>query len=174
MPYEDRYQDHNEDDDNYAYGSRPAPTAIVDYNRAISHTSHCSFRSSQSGRFIPRVQASVPGGGEASGMWVWSGLVLCLGLAGLAWWRSRAKAQTYYEAEVYGMDAAAHRKYGIFFWALALVFLVQLAIPGPYHANNPLSQLRSDLVNALALPVAAVAAILYGASFVRGASGEDE
>src|SRR5947209_939114 len=129
MPYEDRYQDHNEDDDNDAYGSRPAPTAIVDYNRAISHTSHCSFRSSQSARFIPRVQASIPGGGEASGMWVWSGFVLSLGLAALAWWRSREHVRTFYEGEVYGMTAAADLRYALGFGIAAAAFLAQLFWP---------------------------------------------
>src|SRR5581483_8384566 len=154
MPYEDRDQDHNEDDDNDAYGSRPAPTAIVDYNRAISHTSHCSFRSSQSGRFIPRVQASVPGGGEAGGMWVWSGFVLSAALAAVAWWRSRAKARSYYEGEVYGMDAAAHRKYAAGFALAAAIFLAALVWPG---LRSPLPWWPEAF---LALVV--LAAILYG------------
>jgi len=107
-------------------------------------------------------------------MWVWSGFALSLVLAALAWWRSRARARTFYEDEVYGMGAAGHRKYALFFGVFSLVFLVELAIPGPYHFNNAASQLRGDLVNALALPAVAVAAILYGATFLRGASGEDE
>ena|SRR5947209_17717112 len=167
MPYEDRYQDHNEDDDNDAYGSRPAPTAIVDYNRAISHTSHCSFRSSQSGRFIPRVQASVPGGGEASGMWVWFGFVLSLGLGLLASWRSRAKAPTYYEGEVYGMDARAHRTYAAGFLVAAGMFLAGLFWPG--LLRGPFSWWPQAL---LALVV--LTGILYGSGFLRGATGEDE
>ena len=161
MPHEYRDQDRDEDDDNDTYGSRSAPTTVVDYNRAISHTSHCSFRSSQSANVIPRVQASISGGGEAGGMWAWSGFVLSLGLALVAWARSRASSRTYYEGEVYGMDQTAHRRYALFFGAFSLVFLV-------------LSQLRSDLVNVLALPAVAVGAILYGATFLRGASGEDE
>lgn len=160
MPYEDRYQDRDEDDDHDAYRGRPAPTAIVDYNRAISHTSHCSFRSSQSARFIPRVQAGVPGGGEASGMWVWSGLVVGLGLAGVAWWRSRARASTFYEEDVYGMDAAAHLRWAGLFVLLALAAAITAA-----------------WAPSLAVPLLAVlalGAVLYGATFLRGASGEDE
>jgi hypothetical protein len=125
MPDEDRDQDRDEDDDNDAYGSRSAPTAIVDYNRAISHTSHCSFRSSA--RFIPRVQASVPGGGEASGMWLWSGFVLSLVLAAVALWRSRAKSRSYYEGEVYGETAQTHRRWAFAFGLLALALAATTA-----------------------------------------------
>src|SRR5581483_3093360 len=104
MPDEDRDQNRDENDDHDAYGGRTAATSIVDYNRAISHTSHCSFRSSQSAAFIPRVQASVPESIEASGMWpLLSGIVLSLGLAAAAWLRARAPRATYYEGDVYGM-----------------------------------------------------------------------
>ncbi len=166
MPYEDRDQDRDEDDDNDAYRSRSAPTAIIDYNRAISHTSHCSFRSSA--RFIPRVQASVPGGGEASGMWVWSGFVLSLGLAALAWWRCKARAQTFYEEEVYGMGAAGHRTCALAFAIAAALFLAELAGPA-WIARIP-EVWRLD--GPLALVV--LGGILYGATFLRGATGEDE
>jgi hypothetical protein len=107
-------------------------------------------------------------------MWVWAGFVLSLGLALVAWARSRASSRTYYEGDVYGMDPATHRKYALFFGAFSLVFLVELAIPGLYYFNNALSELRSELVQALALPAVVVGAILYGATFVRGATGEDE
>ncbi len=157
MPDEDRDQDRDEDDDNDAYGSRSAPTAIVDYNRAISHTSHCSFRSSA--RFIPRVQASVPGGGEASGMWVWSGFVLSLVLAAVALWRSRAKTPSYYEGEVYGETAQTHRRWAFAFGLLALALAATTAWT---PAGVPL------------LAVLALAGVLYGATFARGAAGEDE
>jgi hypothetical protein len=161
MPYEDRDQDRNQDDDNDAYGSRPAPAAIIDYNRAISHTSHCSFRSSQSARFIPRVQASIPGGGEASGMFVWSGCVLSLVLAAVAWSRSRAPVRSYYEGEVYGLTARTHRRWAGLFALLALAAALT-AIWARGAGEIP-------LLSALAL-----AGILYGATFLRGASGEDE
>jgi len=167
MPYEDRDQDRDEDDDNDAYGSRSAPTAIVDYNRAISHTSHCSFRSSA--RVIPRVQASVPGGGEASGMWVWSGFVLSLGLAALAWWRSRATARTFYEGEVYGMGAAAHRKYALGFTGAAAAFLGELIWPGVLSREPAPPWFLGAFLCLLTLT-----AILYASGFLRGATGEDE
>ncbi len=170
MPDEDRDQDRDEDDDNDAYGSRSAPTAIVDYNRAISHTSHCSFRSSA--RFIPRVQASVPGGGEASGMWLWSGFVLSLGLAALAWWRSVARVQTFYESEVYGTGAATHRKYALGFTVAAAVFLSELLWPGWMDHVGLVGPPGWHVVAFLALVT--LTGILYGAGFLRGATGEDE
>jgi len=167
MPDENRDQDRDEDDDNDAYGSRSAPTTIVDYNRAISHTSHCSFRSSQSANVIPRVQASIPGSGEASGMWVWAGFVLSLGLALVAWARSRASSRTYYEGEVYGMGPTAHRKYALAFAAAGAGFLLELVWqpsgPGPF-AWVPTALLAATVL----------LGILYLATFVRGASGEEE
>ena len=168
MPYEDRNQDHDEDDDNDAYGSRPAPTAIVDYNRAISHTSHCSFRSSA--RFIPRVQAGIPGGGEASGMWVWSGFVLSLGLAALAWTRAGARSATFYEGEVYGMGKAGHQKYAIGFSILTAMFLAELLWPGLLKKAAPWRLWWPESL----LAYLALTGILYGATFLRGATGEDE
>jgi hypothetical protein len=161
MPYEDRDQDRDENDDNDAYGSRSAPTAIIDYNRAICHTNHCSFRSSQPTDVIPRVQASVPGSGEASGMWVWSGFGLAVVLAGVALWRSRAPVQGFYEGEAYGLTPESHRRWSGGFAALA-VALALSATPTLSPAQVPL------------LAVLALAGILYGAGFLRGASGEDE
>ena len=168
MPDEDRDQDRDENDNNDAYGSRSAPTAIVDYNRAISHTSHCSFRSSA--RVIPRVQASVPEGGEASGMWLWSGFALSLVLAALAWWRSRASAPTFYEGEVYGMDPGAHRKYALGFALGAVLFLVAPAFLGLLRPVPPPWGWWPEILFAFLV----LTAILYGATFARGASGEDE
>ena len=167
MPYEDRDQDRDEDDDNDAYGSRPAPTAIVDYNRAISHTSHCSFRSSA--RFIPRVQASVPGGGEASGMWVWSGFILSVLLAAVALWRSRSRTRSYYEGEVYGMEAAAHRKYALGFTVAAAAFLADLIWPGVLSREPAPPWFLGAF-----LCLVTLTAIFYGSGFLRGAAGEDE
>jgi len=157
MPDEDRDQDRDEDDDDDADGSRPAPTTVVDYNRAISHTSHCSFRSSA--RFIPRVQASVPGGGEASAMWVWSGIILSGLLALTALWRRRS-AGTYYERDVYGMTGTSHARYALVFSAFTALFAA-----APFLHGFPLIP---------ALAILALTALIYGTSFLRGASGEDE
>jgi len=92
-------------------------------------------------------------------MWVASGIVLSLALAIAAWLRSRASTTTYYEGEVYGMSHAAHRGYALTFAGFAAVLLAAPAWPA---------------IAVPALAVLAVAAILYGATFLRGASGEDE
>lgn len=92
-------------------------------------------------------------------MWVLSGLVLSIVLALVAWSRSRAASGTYFESQVYGMGPASHRGYGLAFAALAAAFMAALMWPP------------------MTLPVFAVfavVAILYGATFLRGASGEDE
>ncbi len=105
------------------------------------------------------MQASVPGGGEASGMWLVSGLILSLSLALVAWLRSRSRSTTYYEGEVYGVSSAGHRYYALAFLGLGASLLASSAAP---PATVPL------------LAILALAAVLYGATFLRGASGEDE
>lgn len=90
-----------------------------------------------------------------------SGVVLSLGLALAAWLRSRARTRTYYEDEIYGMTPGAHRRYALFFAAMGAPFAAGLV-------------LTSIFVEELAGTVLAIGAILYGATFLRGASGEDE
>lgn len=92
-------------------------------------------------------------------MWVVSGLVLSIVLVLVAWSRSRAAAGTYYEAQVYGMSPKTHQGYGLAFGGLSVVLLAAIMWP-------PLAL--------PALSVLALVAILYGSTFLRGASGEDE
>jgi hypothetical protein len=112
-------------------------------------------------------------------MWVWPGFVLSVALAGVAWWRSRAPVQSYYEGEVYGIGAAGHRKYALGFTIGAALFLAELLWPGWIARLRNLSgstrwHVPEDWwVNAL-LAYLALTGILYGATFVRGATGEDE
>jgi hypothetical protein len=105
-------------------------------------------------------------------MWVWSGFVLSLGLAGVAWWRWRAPVQSYYEGEVYGMSAAGHRRYALGFTAATAAFLSELLWPG-WTNDVGLPGPPGWHVQAW-LAVVTLTAILYGATFVRGATGEDE
>jgi hypothetical protein len=92
-------------------------------------------------------------------MWTWSGFVLSLVLAAVAWLRSRAPVPSYHEGEVYGLTAQTNRR-----WAFAFAFLgAALAVSAAW---NPA---QIPLLAALAL-----AGVLYGAGFLRGASGEDE
>jgi len=100
-------------------------------------------------------------------MWVWSGFVLSLGLAALAWWRSLARTRTFYEGEVYGMDARAHRKYALSFAGLAAAFLGCAA--WPRLGESPFGWVPAGL-----LAIGVLLGILYVATFVRGAAGEDE
>jgi len=92
-------------------------------------------------------------------MWVVSGLVLSVVLALVAWARSKAAPRTYYESQMYGMGSRAHQGYCLAFVLLAIGLLGAIMWP-------PLAL--------PALAVFALIAILYGATFLRGASGEDE
>jgi hypothetical protein len=79
----------------------------------------------------------------------------CLGLR-----RSRSSEASFYEREVYGVSAVSHRRFA---W-MSLAF-VALFAASAWSAHLP------------AVPMLAVytlALILYAATFVRGATGEDE
>ena len=93
-------------------------------------------------------------------MWAGIACVLSLTLAGAAWARSRAPGAGFYEGDVYHLDAVGHRRYALVFAALALVAGAAIFVPA-----IPLVPLAAIL---------ALAAIFYGATFLRGASGEDE
>lgn len=87
--------------------------------------------------------------------WALAGLALALALSVTALTRARSARGAYYEGEVYGMDAAAHRRWAGVSALFAGAFLVSAFVP--------------------AIPAVAVFApftlfaLLYGASFVRGA-----
>ncbi|HEY8297049.1 MAG TPA: hypothetical protein VIG32_03395 [Candidatus Baltobacteraceae bacterium] len=93
-------------------------------------------------------------------MWSLIGLVLALAIATLAWLRGRTLNATFYERDVYGMGASVHRRYAAASLIFALAFAAGVALPAVPAV--PL------------LAVYTVVAILYLASFVRGATGEDE
>ena len=103
-------------------------------------------------------------------MWAVFGFILSVGLALTAWLRSRAPSRTYYEGEVYGMTPAAHRRYALFFAALGALFAADLAlqvrIVMPTGIAGPAEELAGTVL--------AIGGVLYGATFLRGASGEDE
>lgn len=89
-----------------------------------------------------------------------TGLVLALLAAAFAWRRSTLAPANYYERDVYGMTPRSHRRYAL----VMLVFAVAFALGYFVRA----------LPAVIVMGVFAVVAILYAASFVRGASGEDE
>jgi len=88
------------------------------------------------------------------------GLVLSLGIATIALWRSRSRGG-YYEREVYGMNRTAHVAYGAIGLAFAAFFCTALWL-----------KLVSAGIAALALY--AVISVFYLSSFLRGASDIDE
>ncbi|MGC9990888.1 MAG: hypothetical protein ABSD52_00655 [Candidatus Cybelea sp.] len=89
-----------------------------------------------------------------------AGLVLSLGIAAVAWRRSRTRGG-YYDREVYGMKRATHVTYGAIGLAFALFFALAL-------------WLRLVSAGIAALALYAVIAVFYLSSFVRGASDFDE
>lgn len=89
-----------------------------------------------------------------------AGLVLALGVAAAAWRRSRS-AGGFYDAQIYAMDRAAHRRYG----GISLGFAAFFAMAYGMH-------LYGAGIGALALYV--LVAVFYATSFLRGAADADE
>ena len=88
------------------------------------------------------------------------GLLLSAALLIVATARSRGDGRSYYEGRLYDMTPGAHRRYAAAFAGFAALFaagIVWRAVPA-----------------VPALAVFCVVAILYGATFIRGAIGEDE
>lgn len=93
-------------------------------------------------------------------MWSWIGFGLAVVGSLVAAWRGRGGALSYYEADVYHMSPQSHRRFAAASAIFAAVFLAAAAVP------------RLPAVPLLAVYVVFI--VLYGASFVRGAAGEDE
>jgi hypothetical protein len=89
-------------------------------------------------------------------MWNLIGVAAALGIAILAWQRSRA-AGGFYAGGAYGMDPIIHRRYAI----AGLAFAACFALAFVFHAT---------FAGLCGLAIFAVIAILYLSSFVRGAS----
>ena len=92
-------------------------------------------------------------------MWNVIGLALALVVAFSAWRASLARGG-YYDAEAYGMTPSAHRRYA----------LTSLAFGGYFAATLALHQETAGIAG---LALYAVVAVLYGASFLRGASHDE-
>ncbi|MBV8245595.1 MAG: hypothetical protein JOZ38_06720 [Candidatus Eremiobacteraeota bacterium] len=88
-----------------------------------------------------------------------AGMFVSALLAATAFIRSKRATANSYAAEVYGMTSASHRRFAVF----SLVFLLLFAA----------AWLKPGLPATPLLAVYAVAAILYGSSFLRGATEED-
>ena len=174
MPDEERDQDRDDDDDNDADGSGASATiSITNYNRTISHLLSCSFQKRAAPLYPDPRQSQSPLGSQPAcsadagvanrtlrAMIAVVGIVLALGMAGVALVQSRGSDAQYYSREVYGMDARSHRK-----WAFAAFGFIVLFV---------LSSLLHHDYDVMVGAAFAVIAILYFASFVRGYTSEDE
>jgi hypothetical protein len=86
--------------------------------------------------------------------------VLAVGVAAAAWKASR-NAGGFYDAQVYGMDRATHRRYG----AISLGFAAFFALAYALHLYG---------AGIAALAMYGVISVFYLSSFLRGASDVDE
>lgn len=93
-------------------------------------------------------------------MWSLAGLAVALAVAAIAWRRSRSPGG-FYDREVYGMDARAHRRYA----AVSIAFAAFFAITAARGL---------DAAGVIGLALYAVIAVFYGTSFLRGAADSDE
>lgn len=93
-------------------------------------------------------------------MWNLIGFLASLGLALLAWRLSSRPAGNVFESDVYGMSSRTHRAYAAAGLGFAVLFAAGI--------------FRREVPTVPILAAYTVIAVLYGASFIRGASGEDE
>ena len=93
-------------------------------------------------------------------MWNWIGAALAGFCTLLALRYARRPSGSFYEVTVYGMSARSHFRFAALSASFTLLFLL-----GNRWARLPTLPL---------LAVYTVLALLYAASFVRGATGEDE
>lgn len=93
-------------------------------------------------------------------MWPLLGAVVSAALVLTSLWRARSRASTYYERDVYGMTPATHAWYALAFAGFTAAFAAALFVRG-----FPVMP---------ALGALALTGLIYGTSFLRGASGEDE
>jgi hypothetical protein len=91
-------------------------------------------------------------------MWAGLGLALSVFTLGFALYRARGATRNYYAREVYGMDAAAHRRYAAVSMLFAAAFTAALFV-----RMIPTVPLLGAYV---------LIAIFYFSSFARGFSDE--
>ena len=88
------------------------------------------------------------------------GGALALGIAALAWSRSRRRGG-FYDAHVYGMHARVHRTYAV----VSLIFGLLFAA---------LATMHQETAGVATLGVFALVAVFYASSFLQGARDCDE
>jgi hypothetical protein len=94
-------------------------------------------------------------------MWNLIGAAVALGIAVLAWQRSRSAGGGFYDDGVYGMAPAIHLRYALVSAAFALFFVAMFA-------------LQASTAGLAGLALYVLIAILYASSFLRGASDYHE
>jgi hypothetical protein len=92
-------------------------------------------------------------------IWSLAGLVLAVAIALCAWYRSRMKGG-FYDAQVYGMTAASHRRYAVVSLAFAAYFASTLG-------------LHLETAGIAGLALYALVAVFYATSFLRGFADDD-
>lgn len=97
---------------------------------------------------------------NAPPVWNWIGAALAGSCTLLALRQARLPSASLYQTMVYGMSARSHCRFALLSGSFTLLFLA--------------GSIWSGLPTLPLLAVYTVLAILYGASFVRGATGEDE
>jgi len=91
-------------------------------------------------------------------VWSLTGFAIAALVGTIAWRRGRSPGG-FYDREVYGMDCAAHRRYAVASFVFAAYFAA-------VYARG------LDTAAIAGLAVYALIALLYGTSFLRGASDE--
>jgi len=114
----------------------------------------------QAAWLYPDPASAYQGEANSSLMWGAIGLGCAACMTVLAMAAGARSRRSFYEHDVYGMSPVTHRAYAAA--ALAFVALFAACLRYPVLPTVPF------------LGAFAVLAILYGASFVRGATGEDE
>jgi hypothetical protein len=92
--------------------------------------------------------------------WAWIGLGCALLGSYLGLRRSKATTRTFYEQEVYNMTPASHRRFAQVSLGFAALFAIGTLTP------------KIPAIPVLAMYTLIL--ILYAATFVRGATGEDD
>jgi hypothetical protein len=165
MPNEDRDENcYKDDDDDADRGSAAAVAAFLNYYRALSHAGSCSSilpAILHEAPVIPTRSKHVCVRRKKTRFMVWDtvGLILSLLTGGAAIWRARRVSTNYYEAGVYAMTPALHRRYAVISFVFAGLFALAY-----FKAFVPVVPL---------LAAAVLVSIFYFTSFLRGFSEEE-
>lgn len=151
--------DDDVDVDHGCHTNSATSTAMITIARIATPAELPLSRSTMIGSRCPMTFVFPGEGGRKTLMWNLAGLALAF-LSSLLAWRKSFAAGGYYDRDLYGMEASAHRRYAAVFLAFAFFFGAAFAL----HASG---------AGLIALALYALVAVIYTTSFLRGAS-EDE